>query len=310
MKSKPIATFPAVSVVIPTHNRPELMKRALESVLAQTYGGELEVIVVFDACDPVLPDVPVESTRSLRALVNDRSRGLAGARNCGILASSHDFVAFLDDDDHWMPTKLARQMDRFEEQPESLLVGTAMVVDDGQRLHERLVPRDTVVYSELLEDRLPGLHSSSFVLRRSALLGEVGLIDEDLPRSYGEDYDLLLRTAEVGHISVVNHPLLTVTWQGQSYFFGKWALYAEALQYLLAKHPGFASSRTAIGRIESQVAFALAASNQRRDARDWARRSLAHDPRAIKAVLAILISYRLTSADRVAKVAARFGRGI
>jgi hypothetical protein len=310
MTSKPIATFPAVSVVIPTHNRPELMKRAVESVLAQTYGGELEVIVVFDACDPVLPDVPREPRRSLKALVNQRSRGLAGARNSGILASSHDFVAFLDDDDHWMPTKLARQMDRFDEEPASLLVGTAMVVDDGLRLHERLVPTETVIYTDLLEDRLPGLHSSSFVLRRSALLGDVGLIDEELPRSYGEDYDLLLRTAQVGPISVVNHPLLTVTWQGQSYFFGQWALYAEALQYLLAKHPGFASSRTAIGRIESQVAFALAASNQRVQAREWARRSLAHDPRGVKAMLALLISYRMTTADRVTKVAARFGRGI
>jgi glycosyltransferase involved in cell wall biosynthesis len=310
MTSKPIATFPAVSVVIPTHNRPELMKRAVESVFAQTYGGQLEVIVVFDACDPMLPVLTAAPNRSLRAMVNHRSRGLAGARNSGILASAHDFVAFLDDDDHWMPTKLAQQMERFEEQPASLLVGTAMVVDDGHRLHERLVPGDTVAYSDLLEDRLPGLHSSSFVLRRSALLGEVGLIDEELPRSYGEDYDLLLRTAKVGRISVVNRPLLTVTWQGQSYFFGRWALYAEALQYLLAKHPGFATSRTAIGRIESQVAFALAASDQGREARRWAQRALAHDPRAIKAMLAILISYRLTTADRVTKVAARFGRGI
>jgi len=299
-----------VTAVVPTHNRPELMKRAVQSVLDQSYEGDIEILVVFDACEPILPDVDLPSNRTLRALVNERSRGLAGGRNTGILAAAHDFVAFLDDDDHWMPEKLARQMAAFDAHEDAILVGTAMIVDDGERTHERLVPSEIVTHRDLLHNRLAGLHSSSFVFRRDAFFGALGLVDEKLPRSYGEDYDMLLRTAAITPIVVVNEPLVGVMWKGQSFFFGQWAVYAEALQFLLAKHPEFGSSRTAVARIESQVAFALAASGQRAAARVWATRSLSHDPRQVKAYLAIAIALRLVTADRIARTVQRFGKGI
>lgn len=301
---------PSVSAVVPTHNRPEMMRRAVQSILDQGYAGHVEVIVVFDACDPVLPDVVVPGNRVLRGMVNERSRGLAGGRNTGILAAEHDFVAFLDDDDCWLPGKLERQMAMFSERPESLLVGTAMVVDNGERMHERLVPSESISHREFLLDRLAGLHSSSFVFRRSALLGPIGLIDEELPRSYGEDYDILLRTSAITDVAVVNEALVAVTWQGQSYFFGQWADYAAALQYLLAKHPDFAISGPAIGRIESQIAFALAASGSRQEGARWARKALGHSPRQMRAYLALAIALRLTTAAAVSRTAARFGKGI
>ena len=301
---------PAVTAIVPTHNRPELMKRAVQSILDQKYAGDIEILVVFDACEPVLPDVTLAGNRSIRALVNGRSRGLAGGRNTGILAARHDFVAFLDDDDYWLPEKLQQQMAAFQEHPECILVGTAMVVDDGQRKHERLVPSDLVTHGDLLLNRLAGLHSSSFVFRRAAMLGTLGLVDEDLPRSYGEDYDLLLRTALISPVVVVNQPLVNVTWQGQSYFFGQWAVYAQALEYLLLKHPQFQDSRKAVGRIESQIAFALAASGQRIPGAKWARQAIAHDPRQVKAYLAMAIMMRLTTAAMVARTAQRFGKGI
>lgn len=302
--------LPAVTAIVPTHNRPEMMKRAVQSIIDQDYDGEIEIIVVFDACEPILPDVTLPADRTLTAMVNERSRGLAGGRNTGIMAAQHEFVGFLDDDDFWFPTKLTAQMKRFEERPEAILVGTAMVVDDGARLHERLVPSEEITHRDFLHDRLAGLHSSSFVFRRKAFFGELGLVDEELPRSYGEDYDLLLRTASITPVNVVNAPLVNVTWQGQSFFFGQWAAYAEALQYLLAKHPEFGSSRPAIGRIQSQIAFALAASGQRAQGRHWAKLSLRSDFRQKKAYLAWLVSVRLLTADQVARVARRFGKGI
>ena len=140
-----------------------------------------------------------------------------------------------------------------------------MVVDDGERTHERLVPMETVGHADLLRDRMAGLHSSTFVFDKSALLGPVGMVDENLPGSYGEDYDLLLRTALVAPISVVNRPLVSVSWTpGQSYFFGKWGAYADGLEYLLKTHEGFRGDRKAHGRIASQISFARAASGERR----------------------------------------------
>lgn len=301
---------PGITAIVPTHKRPELMRRAVQSIVDQDYDGEIEIIVVFDACEVELPDIDLRSNQSIRGLPNHRSRGLAGARNTGITLAQHSFVAFLDDDDFWLQGKLVAQMAMFASRPKSILVGTAIMVDDGERTHERLVSGDTVERSELLLKHPAGLHSSGFVFRRDMLLGELGLVDEDLPRSYGEDYDMLLRTARLQPVSVVNRPLVNVTWAGQSYYFGKWAVYAEALQYLLHKHPDFADDPRAIGHIESQVAFALAASNQPRDARTWAARSLRHDWRQAKASIAYAVSLGLVTPDQVTRVARLFGKGI
>lgn len=299
-----------VTVVIATHRRPELMRCAVQSVLDQTYAGAIEIVVVFDACEPDLPDVVLPERRTLRALVNGRSRGLAGTRNTGILDATHDFVAFLDDDDSWLPEKLALQMPEFDEHPEALLVGSAMQVDDGRSMRDRLVGRSGVGVDDLVRDRLAGLHSSSFVFRRQALVDSVGLIDEDLPGSYGEDYDVLLRTARLAPIRVIDRPLITVRWQGQSYFFGKWAQYAESLEYLLSVHPEFRDQPAALARIESQIGFALAASGARRESRSWALRSVRTRPVNLRAWLALLISFRLMSADLVGRLANRVGKGI
>src|SRR5699024_3499568 len=81
---------PAITAVVPTHNRPEQMRRAVESILSQDYGGPIEVIVVFDAETPYTPDVEVPEGRSVTVMENQRSRGLAGGRNTGILSAKHD----------------------------------------------------------------------------------------------------------------------------------------------------------------------------------------------------------------------------
>ena len=304
------APYPPVTAVVPTHRRPELMRSAVRSIIKQDYPGPIEIIVVFDACEPDLPDVQTRTDRTLRGIVNTRVRGLAGARNTGILAASHDFIAFLDDDDIWLPAKLTAQMPLFERRPDLRLVGSAMMVDDGAHTHERLVPSDVVTHDDLVRSRLAGLHSSSFVFRRSALIDEIGLIDEELPGAYGEDYDVLLRTASIAPIELVNEPLVSVRWSGQSYFFGRWAEYAEALTYLLDKHDGIASEPNARARIKSQIAFALAASGGGKRSREVAREVLRHDPRQLRAWLALAISWRLISADSVGRAANRLGKGI
>jgi len=197
-------THPAVTAVVPTHRRPELMKRAVESIIAQTYPGPIEIVVVFDACDVELPAVHTGPIRTIRGVPNERVRGLAGARNTGILAASHGFIAFLDDDDSWLPGKLEAQMPLFAQHPDVRLVGTAMQVDDGHTLHERLVPSDVVSHADLVRERFGGLHSSSFVFRRSALVDEIGMIDEDLPRGYAEDTDVLLNASRLAPVRLVN----------------------------------------------------------------------------------------------------------
>lgn len=305
------AVLPPVTVVIPTHRRPHLLRSAVRSVLVQDYTGPLEILVVFDACAPELPTLNLPENCTLRAVVNRRTRGLAGARNTGILAAQHDLVAFLDDDDEWCPAKLAAQVRLLDQLPQVDLVGTAMSIDDGRSLRVRRVGSAVVSRQDLItRGRLAGPHASSLLFRRAALLGPIGLVDEDLPRSYGEDYDILLRTAQRGDIHVVDEPLIVARWQGQSYYYAQWQAYAEALQYLLDKHDALDGDRHARGRTHAQLAFALASSGHRRAAIRHALTALRARGTALRAWLALGIAARLISGDAVARTAQRFGRGI
>ncbi len=99
-----------VSVVIPTRNRPELLRLAVESALGQTW-RELEVVVVVDGPDPATVDglAKIEDPR-LRVVALDESVGGAEARNIGARHAAGGWLALLDDDDHWLPGKLQAQM--------------------------------------------------------------------------------------------------------------------------------------------------------------------------------------------------------
>jgi hypothetical protein len=248
-----VTAQPPVTAVIPTHERPEMMRRAVSSVLDQTYAGEVEVLVVFDACEPVLPDVEVPAGRTLRALVNDRRRGLAGGRNTGILAAAERPGG--------VPRR-RRPLDAGEARPPGGGARPPTRRRPGGHGHggrrRRPDPRAPggdlgLSHRDLLHDRIASVHSSSFLVRRDALLGPLGLVDEEIPQSYGEDYDLLLRASALAPVAVVDEPLVSVTWQGDSLFVGRWETYAEAWQYLLAKHPGFGEHRRARAQMEAKI---------------------------------------------------------
>ena len=108
----------SVSAVIPTRNRPEMVVAAVESAFAQTHGLR-EVIVVVDGPDPptlaALEDLRKRTGDSrLRVLALAESHGGAEARNLGVREARGAWVAFLDDDDLWLPEKLSRQLDAAE----------------------------------------------------------------------------------------------------------------------------------------------------------------------------------------------------
>src|SRR5690606_12798793 len=159
---------PSVGVVIPTHSRPELLRAALDAVLAQDYPGELRVAVVFDRAepDPSLADVPGADGR-VTVLANDRTPGLAGARNTGILALDTELVAFCDDDDAWLPEKLTAQTAALVGRPDAVLASCGILVrirgDDSARLAgsaggthaDRTRPRAGLVHPPTYRARRP-----------------------------------------------------------------------------------------------------------------------------------------------------------
>jgi glycosyltransferase involved in cell wall biosynthesis len=303
----PPTDLPEVDVVVATRNRPELLTRALAAIAAQDYPGTIRTWVVFDQCpidETVLRD---DVRRPVTALGNTRTPGLAGARNSGVLLGRAPLVGFCDDDDEWLPAKITAQVLqlRVSGAPTSV---TGIVVVYGDSETPRIAGADELTLANLVRHRVMAAHPSTVVVRREALLGGIGLVDEEIPGSHGEDYDWIIRAARHGSFAVVEQALVRVQW-GQSMFSQRWPTIVSATDYWLAKHPEFHTDRHALGRLQGQRAFALAAMRSPL-ARSAILDTLRTRPRERRAWLAAAVSMRVVSAERLMDLAHRHGRGI
>ena len=227
-----------MSVVIPTFNRARPVRRAIQSVLGQTYTS-CEVIVVDDGSTDDTRAV-VESFGARVQYVVQSNAGVAAARNRGLARASGEFVALLDSDDAWLPWKIHAEVAALRRFSDAWLVWSDMIaIDDaGKRVHDRFLRRMYSAYDELdLDAAMPrvasvgelasGLdaetaaqpvrlgslansialgnlvHTSSLLLRRE-LLTRIGGYDSTF-RS-GEDYDLHLRACSVGTVALIDAP--------------------------------------------------------------------------------------------------------
>ncbi len=109
--------MPKVSVVVLTHNRRRLLRRAISSILNQTF-QDFEIVLVDDASTDNTPEV-VRSFGDARIkyIRHEVNKGEAGSRNTGVTSSSGDYIAFLDDDDEWLPEKLEQQVRLLDSSP-------------------------------------------------------------------------------------------------------------------------------------------------------------------------------------------------
>ncbi|MBR7743694.1 glycosyltransferase family 2 protein [Phycicoccus sp. BSK3Z-2] len=303
------ASRPDVGVVLVTHNRPELMRAALASILAQDHPGAIRVVVVFDRSDPDRSLERSEGNRSVSVTTNQRSPGLAGARNTGVLALDTELVAFCDDDDEWLPGKLRAQVERLHREADAEFVTTAMRVDYGDRSTVRLAGREHVGLDDLVRSRMAMLHSTSFLFRRRAMLEGFGMVDETLPRSMAEDWDLLLRAARSAPIAHVDEPLVSIRWGATSYFNEAWADKNEAHSWLLEHHPEIGDDQVGAAMLYGKLAFGHAALGERREALRWAGRCVRRRPREGRWPLALLVVAGV-SAEWIQRETNRRGHGV
>jgi glycosyltransferase involved in cell wall biosynthesis len=305
------ARWPAISVVVPTRDRPELLRRSVQSILGQRYEGEIECVVVFDQSDPVDIGVASSHGRRVRAIRNtERTPGLAGARNAGVLAAGGELVAFCDDDDDWLLDKLQLQVELLQSNPGIPMVACGIYVVYQGREIPRVPDQSPVTFRHLLRDRVMEVNPCTILVDRTVLLERIGLVDEMIPGGYGEDYEWLLRAAQLAPVPVVPRPLVRIHWHGSSLFAERWHTIISALQYLLDKYPEFREDRHGLARIQGQIAFAHAAAGQRRQARRWAGRTLWRNWRERRAYLALAMSAGVLRADTVMRLARAAGRGI
>lgn len=300
--------LPSVDVVIATHNRPELLRLALDAVRDQSYAGAVTCIVVFDQSEPDLALESHDPDRRVVVITNDRSPGLAGARNSGIGASTAELVAFCDDDDAWLPEKLERQVEQLGSAGTDTCV-TGIVVEYGDRRQPRVPTAAQMTLDVLSRNRTMAAHPSTVLVRREALVGPIGLVDEEIPGSYGEDFDWILRAAAHGPIAVVEAPLVVVRW-GQSLFSRNWQTIIDAIDYGFVKHAQFSVDPRARARLLGRKGFAQAALGQRRAALATALASARSSVRERRAYLTVAVALGLVSAERLMRIAHRRGHGI
>lgn len=301
--------LPSVGVVVPTHDRPELLALTLRAVLEQDYDGPLEVVVVFDRSEP---DLSLErtGTRPVRVVRNTAEPGLPGARNSGIAALDTDLVAFCDDDDVWAAGKLTAQVAALATHDGAPFATCAIAVDYQGRRSVRLAERSTVEHADLLRSRMVMLHSSTFVMRRQWLLDVVGGVAESAPAGQNEDWDLLLRVTRHGSIAHVDEPLVTVRWGTTSFFARQWATRAEALLWMLGRHPDIETDGRGAARVYGQLAFAYAAMGDRSTSRRYAFRAMRSRPAEWRAPVALAVATRAIRPERVLDALHRVGRGV
>lgn len=178
-----------LTIIIPTYNRADFLREAIESVLSQTFTN-YELIVVDDGSRDHTEDVVREFPR-IRYVACSENSGVSHARNLGIKLASGRYVCFLDSDDLWIKNKLEVQIRWMEAHADCQVCYTDEIwIRKGVRVNPMNKHRK---YSgDIFSHSLPlCIVSPSSVLMRSSLFDEVGLFDEGLPAC--EDYDLWLR---------------------------------------------------------------------------------------------------------------------
>lgn len=299
----------SVSVVIATRDRPELLRRAIDAVVAQRHSAEVEIVVVFDRSEPDRSlEVDGDGYRVI-VTTNARTPGLAGARNSGVDKASNNWIAFCDDDDEWLPGKLQAQFQALAADPRARAACTGILIRYQDTDTPRLPDPDRMGFDDFLKDRMTEVHPSSWLVHAGTLVDEIGLVDEEIPGSYAEDYDLILRTARVCPIAVAPQPLVRVWWHGASFFFERWKTIDEALEYLIAKYPEFERHPDGLARIRGQQAVAKAAMGRRGDALATIVSTARLRPTEKRLPLALAVVGGL-KAETALQVAHRFGKGI
>jgi glycosyltransferase involved in cell wall biosynthesis len=310
---QPVDAWPLVSVVVPTYRRPQLLRTTVQSILDQRYPGPIEILVVFDRDEePVRPDVTVPEGRDLRLLRNDRTPGPAGGYNVGSLAATGQYVALCDDDDEWLPDKLRRQIEAFRSHPDALLGTCGIYLGDGRsrtRNPARLPKKEVMSLQDLLRTPRNEMHTSTMTFDRERMLREVGLVDEDIPGSYGEDYDWWIRAARLAPVVAVRQPLVRVRWQ-HSYFADRWPTIIDSITYQLERRPELKQDPGNLARLYGRLAFAHAAVGHRDESHRWARMSRELNWRQPRIYLAYLVSTGLVKPKTVLRLAHALGRGV
>ena len=191
------------SVIIPSYNRPEMLKRSLASVYAQTVRPSQIYLTIDEPKDAEKYAFLCDYDDSLQVTYTGGGFGGAKARNVGLDQVESEFVFFLDDDDEWLPNKIEEQIQLLERKTDCVAVTCSCLEEYGHK--QRLVSRSENEVNRYVKVLNLAGGFSCFGMRRDGALRGIRL-NEDLRSA--QDYEFYLRVSQHGKCAVVEEPLV------------------------------------------------------------------------------------------------------
>lgn len=201
--------MPRVSAITPTYNRAEHIEGAIETVLNQTH-DDVEHVIVNDASTDDTREVlaAYEDHDRVRVFHNEENRGISSGFNRAAAEATGDYYCILGDDDRWHPTKVEKQVAKFEELGDDygvVYTGGMMTLDGRITIRYRSTPeRLGDIYPDVLAKFGLSPHSSHMI--RADAYHDVGGFDTGFPR--GVDWEMTVRLAETYKFGAVDEPLV------------------------------------------------------------------------------------------------------
>ena len=232
-----------VSAVITTHNRKDFLEKALQSALSQTYAN-MEIIVVDDRSTDGTKEYMEALVQSradrhgipVQYIYNANGGGGNHARNTGICAAKGEYIAFLDDDDEWLPEKTKKQADYLDQHAEVGIVGCGKIdeFDLKERSKERIINTADGDMSQRIF-KILNFTTSCLMIRKSLLI-KVGMFDESI--QYWQDYELLIRLCQnTKFVQIGEHlTLFRIRMQDKNRLSNNLAGWEKSVKYLEEKH--------------------------------------------------------------------------
>ena len=226
-----------VTAIITTHNRKTLLRRAIESVLNQTYTN-IECIVIDDKSndetDILCKDYPIQYIY----IPASESKGGNYARNKGIKAAKGEYIAFLDDDDYWLPTKIEKQVALIESKDcEMVHCGRILeTIKNGKTYYKETLP-NPAHYGDMSKMILLTICTTTTnILAKKQALFDVGLFDEEL--KFWQEYELTIRLAQRKPFYFVNEPLSVyrIDVKDKNRLTNKYYEWKNTVKYIHKKH--------------------------------------------------------------------------
>ena len=201
---------PRVTVVLPTYNRADLLPRAINSVLDQTF-EDFELIVVDDASEDETPEVVDSFDDERIVFIRHEENKYGKAWNTGIENAEGEYITFIDDDDEWYPQKIEKQVERMDDADDEVVLVYCWreVYEYGEMVNEAKPDLEGEIFEETIVKNPIG-NTSTFMVRADAL-DDVGGFDESLP--CGLDSDLLRRVTSKYLVDYVPEILVKQHWK-------------------------------------------------------------------------------------------------